>query len=311
MTLSQHCLPIRFQLLALVLGMTSCGACLASDQVFTADYAACAEQTCPPHSLAWSAGEFDQIHLVEGAANTHNLHPQILSAEALAKVLVELRQTRDGEQFRVFNARAAGLFAEGLSTALAKARPQQDLLFLITSKVPTGALIDREFGNSGRAFLDARGLNLIFGEVMVDFIARYEATYSVTHTVRTFDFGSRSRTADVTLSDDRLDHPRRDWVTIPLVTSVDPITGQDRIVPAVAIPHRTAAGPQGADAVPVSPYPRAPDPGTAATIPAPVRGGETETTAERRLQALQRLRQKELLSEQEYQERRRAVLDGL
>jgi len=197
MTSLQRRLPIRFQLLALAVAWAVPTVCPAAGTVFTADYAACAEQTCPPHSLAWSAGEFDQIYLVDGRATVHNLHPQTVAPEALAKALVELRQTRDGEQFRVFDARAAALFAEGLSIALAKALPQQDLLFLITSKVPTGALIDREFGNSGRAFLDARGLNLIFGEVMVDFISRYEATYSVTHTVRTFDFGSRTGTADV------------------------------------------------------------------------------------------------------------------
>ena len=127
-------------------------------------YTACAP--CAPQDLVWAEGEFDQVHLVASTGGA-NLHPQALSSEALSRMLGALQY---GNQ-RLFDDDAAVNMAQGLVKALAKAGPQQEAVFMVTTK-PGGGLFGVKMGNSGRAFIDSHGLNLIFGEAHVDFLVR-------------------------------------------------------------------------------------------------------------------------------------------
>ncbi len=312
-----------WQICGLLGALASTAAAQGAQTVFySTSYVACAEQLCPPHSLAWSSEQFNQIYLVDNGGQPPSLQPLTLSAEALAKVLESLQVTSHGTAATLFDKESAASFARGLSVAFTKATPSQDLLFMITAHVDTGGLLNRQLGNSGRAWLDQKGLNLAFSEVQVDFVGPYEAVRKV----RLFDFGSRQRASAVTLGPDGADHPRPDTAVIGLATQVDPTTGQDLVIPIMAAARERSAAPRAAvsspypmvdaqgrpvsatGAVPVAPAASPASAGTSSVSPAaPI----SADAAERRLQTLQRLHDKGLISDQEYQAKRQQVLDGL
>lgn len=312
---------LRRTLLAIAAGLLLQGSAMAGT-TYMSNYVACDEHLCPPHSLAWSGGDYHQIYLLDTPAATPRLQPLTLAPDELASTLSLLSLATAQGPRRLFDKDAAKAFAKGLSVALAKAGPGQDALFMITSHIDTGGLVDREFGNSGRAFLDAKGLNLIFAETQVDFIGAYLAIRQV----RSFDFGGRGRASAVTLAPDALIHVRPDWVIIPLATSLDTSTGEERVVPTVTAPPKSAAGAKGT-ATQHSPYPPLATPsGSSGTTALPAAAAPAAVpsppparadapmpaeVAERRLQTLQRLRDKGLISEQEFQARRQQVLDGI
>lgn len=231
-------------------------------------YVACA--SCAPQDLAWGEGEFDQVHLVAAPGDARNLHPQAVSVEWLTKALAALR-LGSGNTL-LLDADSAATLAQGLSKALSKAGSQQDAAFMVTSK-PGGGILGTRLGNSGRAFVDARGLNLIVAEAHVEFVGKYRAT----RMERPFDFGSRAKASQVSLAGDGVSRPRNDWVVISLTAPVGAVS-----------------------AAPVSmPAPQA----------SPVERNEQYYQAqEARLKALKRLREQDLIDEQEYQAKRSEIL---
>lgn len=232
-------------------------------------YTACA--SCAPKDLVWGEGEFDQVLLVSAPEGAHNRHPQALPVDWLSQVLAGLRLGKNAEDAApLLDENAAASLAQGLRKALAKADPRQDAVFLITSK-PGGGLLGTRLGNSGRAFVDEHGLNLIFGEAQVEFVGRYRAT----RMERPFDFGSRDKASAVTLAADHAVRRRADWLVFPLTT---------------------AAAPES----------RAPAP---APAPQAVEHDERYYLAqEARLKGLKRLREQNLIDEQEYQTKRSEIL---
>ncbi|HEY0845608.1 MAG TPA: SHOCT domain-containing protein [Noviherbaspirillum sp.] len=259
-----------FAILRAVAGTAACAALLAQPAAAATGtrYVACA--SCAPKDLAWGEGEFDQVHFIAAPADARNLHPQELSVEALAKALAGLRLANSNQP--LFDADAAMTLAQGLAKALAKAGPQQDAGFLVTSR-PGGGVLATRLGNSGRAFVDARGLNLIVAEAHVEFVGKYRAT----RMERPFDFGSRAKASSVSLVADHLVKQRNDWVVVPLNAPA----AADRGVPAPT---------------PVQPA-------------APAERNEQYYQAqEARLKALKRLREQDLIDEKEYQEKRREIL---
>jgi len=238
-------------------------------------YTACA--ACAPQELAWAEGEFDQVHLVAAPPGTRNQHPQVVQTEMLTRTLAALRAGNGTAP--VLDPDAAASLAQGLAKALAKAGPQQDAIFMVTSKTGGGVLGPR-LGNSGRAFVDAEGLNLIFGEAQVEFIGRYRAT----RMERPFDFGNRERPSKVTIAGDNATSRRSDWVVIPLAAAANASAGTPRLTAPVA----PAAAPTA--------------------VPVQARDEQYYLAQEARLKALKRLRDQNLIDEQEYQAKRGEIL---
>lgn len=228
-------------------------------------YTACAN--CSPRDLAWGEGEFDQVHLVASQAGARNLHPANVPVEVLARGLAGLRNGNA----RLFDDDAAATLAQGLSKALAKAGPQQDALFMVTSKI-NGGVLGTRLGNSGRAFVDGEGLNLIVGEAHVEFVGSYRAT----RMERPFEFGSRDKASKVVLSSDNARNRRHDWLIVPLQVS-----SQQPARPAIQEP------------APVAPAQR---------------DEQYYMAQEMRLKSLKRLRDQNLIDEQEYQAKRSEIL---
>jgi hypothetical protein len=209
----------------LLFAFLSAATCFAGAAQYSTNYPACPPRVCSPHALAWSAGEFDQIYLIQQSENSAELRlqPQQLVPEVLAQALRELK---GGEGRPLFDEDGAATFAQGLVITLGalgtpgeqadpKPSSNKDALFLVTTSLGLSGLFGNSLGNSGRAFVDSKGLNLIFGEVGVDFIGPYHGVGKV----RSFEFGSRLKASHVRILVDpggiaRLQ--RSDWIVIPL-----------------------------------------------------------------------------------------------
>ncbi len=258
---------------------------------------------CEAKNLMWSAGQFDQVYLWSGASR--NAHPRNLNVDPLALLLNKISVKAGAKALPILGEDAAQELARGLVTAIARAEPQHDLRFFITSRANGGIFANR-LAHSGTAFLDERGLNLIFGEANADFFQAWKGTRQA----RAFEFGSRTAASKVQLMADGLTQPRGDWVIIPL--------GAPASAPP---PPQTVAGPattQGVgdatvyqsvgNAAPAAAAPVAPAPVAAP----PAKGSEQFFQAqEARLKAIKRLREQNLISEEEYQAKRREILKDL
>jgi hypothetical protein len=272
-------------------------------------YEACPR--CEPKNLAWSAGQFDQIYLIPAVDGARHLQPRALNAEPLAKLLTGLGYQSGGKAHTFLNEESAIDLAKGLVVALGKAGPQQEVAFFITSRGNDGFFATK-VGNSGTAFLDERGLNLIFGEAGTDFFGAYKAT----RIARPFDFGSRAKASKVTLLANGLSQPRADWVIVPLGLTPAAVSAPPQTVgnpaPSQGVSDTRVLQSVGASA----PSPVATPPQPAAAAPAhPVapaaRDEQFYQAQETRLKGLKRLRDQNLISEEEYQAKRKDILSNL
>lgn len=234
-------------------------------------YAAC--PACAPQDLAWSDGEFDQVNLVADTSGGGNLHPQTIPLDVLTKALLTVRYREPGGMVPLLDEEGASNLAHGITKAIAKASPGQEAIFLMTSKM-SGGLFGVKLGNSGRVFVDRNGLNIIVGEAHVEFVAAYRAT----RMERPFNFGSRSRASVVVLETDGLKGPRNDWIILPLATG--------------------GANAQQAQKEPVAAVPVQPV----------VRDEQYYSAQETRLKGLKRVREQNLITEEEYQAKKVEIL---
>ncbi|MEC5215251.1 hypothetical protein RCH09_000181 [Actimicrobium sp. GrIS 1.19] len=268
------------RLLPTLFGLSLLGAApFAGASTEGARYEACA--SCSPRDMAWSEGEFDQIYLTANPGPA-NLQPQELPVDTLSHALLLLKVESKGKPVGLFDDDSASSLARGLALALAKAGPQQDVIFFVVSRGNSGVL-GTKVGTSGRAFIDRTGLNLIVGEAQTDFIGAYRAT----RRAREFNFGSRAKASKVVLSSEGMQHPRTDSV----ILSVTPNTPKNTIL-APAMPTQYQPAPVAA--------------------PLPVaRDDKFYAAQEERLKALKRLRAQDLITEEEYAAKRADILKSL
>ena len=234
------------------------------------NYIACS--ACGYQSLVWSEGEFDQVHRVANGGAEGNVHPQTLAVDGLGKALLKLHIKSGGTAaLAMLNPESASSLARGLSAGLSKATAQQDVLFFATSG-QGGGLFANKLGNSGRAFVDSHGLNLIFGEVAVDFVGAYRGTKKP----RSFDFGSRASASGVAVELNGLSQPRNDWVIIPLAS----LRAGEPQAASLPAPAQQAA----------------------------VRDEQYYVAQEMRLKGLKRLHEQKLITDEEFQAKRGEIL---
>jgi hypothetical protein len=168
-----------------------------------------------------------------------------------------------------------------LVKALGLASSGNDIVFAITGTHGVTGLFQSESVTTGRAFISSGKLNMIFGLAQVNF----EDELLGNHTLRPFTPGSRMRVinTDTALEGShwREGAPgREDWQVIALEPSAPPTSKNDaRIRPTDARPARPATTP--------------------------------ESAIEQRLEILERLKQRGLVTDQEYREKHRAILKEL
>jgi hypothetical protein len=248
-------------------------------------YEACS--SCAPKDLAYSAGEFDQVHWVAAESGATNRQLVSLSVEAVSKMLQQVQVQEGNKELALLEEDGAQSLAAGIVAAMNKAASQQDAIFLITNRMATGFVSGKQ-GNSGRAFVTEQGLNIIFGEAHVEFFNAYRAA----RMMHKFEFGSRKQASKVVLKSNYLVAGRKDWLVFPL---------QAQPVPSAIAPAVQYVG--AAPAAVLAPAPVAPA--------APATVEQNFAAQEARLKGLKRLREQNLITEEEYQAKKRDILKDL
>ncbi len=198
-----------------------------------------------------------------------------------AALRLALATLRSGAGQAVFLADQLDQLAVPLSAALGAAAPGQDVAFAAAAVPPGLRLTSSQTVTSGRLFVADGKLNMAFGLVQSPFdLERLSRLPS-----KVFTTGSRLGTAgqgEVGGGAWRPARPGRgDWLALPL----DSLTA----LPAASVPALSPA----------------------VVSPAAVAPALAHSDTERRLATLARLRQQGMVSEEEFQEKRRAILKDL
>ncbi|MES2932762.1 MAG: SHOCT domain-containing protein [Pseudomonadota bacterium] len=288
----------RFTALVLSIGFFS-GSALAAQPNYLDEYSACAD--CKRYSAVWRSGEFDQMYFATDTTPGVNLHPISVPVDLLTRAFSLLKyKTRTGSTESLLGELGAISLAKGLTTALTTAKANDDVTFMVVTKSDSGlsGLFASAVGNSGRAFVDQNGLNIIFGEAHVEFVGRYRSESRV----RSFNFGSRSKASTVAVSAEGLTQNRSDWVIIPANLLqrgglLSNFSGAAELLPQHVPGLQTLQAAPAAAPIGVLPQ------------PGPLGRDENYFRAqEERLKTLKRMRDQDLIADDEYQLKRKEIL---
>lgn len=250
--------------------------------------------------------EYVRIERVDGIAESRNSHPVNLSPQEIRVALSEIQVRRDKKPPKpMFETEELDRISGPISKALAEAGPREDVTFAVMSKKGFIGFLNPQLVTSGRAFYTGRRLNVIFGLVHREF----EDEFKATGYLKAFTPGSRSkqRKADVVVVPARYMEftraGRNDWIEI------DPQAWSGMAGAAtIASPEPSVSTePERAAAEPFSTAPATESTAAVAVDPGASRDGGIEE----RLELLKRLYDKALITEPEYQEKRRAILEDL
>jgi hypothetical protein len=245
--------------------------------------AAAAEQT------QWKISNFTWVKRVPAEPGAPaNAHPAALPEAALQAMLAPIQVKDGGKDVPLFGKDDLKDLPKALREAFALARPGEDLVLVSTNKHGYGTLagfLERATGLTARLFVQDGALNLIVHDARLDFLDRY----LIDNLQPTFAYGSRKTASAEVLQAPQATRLRADWLAIPLVAAP---------APAATVPAAVSVAPAA--------------PPKAAPEPAPVaRDSAFFETQTRRLKVLKQLREENLISEAEYQEKREAILKTL
>jgi hypothetical protein len=227
---------------------------------------------------SWQLHEFTRIELVPREAGAEpNQHPATFTPDTLRNQLARVRFVGpNGARVALFSTDELAELAPVLSQAFERAGPADDVL-LLSSARREGGVLGSPMALTARLFVQGGNLQFIVHGARVDFYDVYRGT----RTPPRFVFGSRSAAGSVTLEAADATNRRADWLSIP--------------TPVVA------AAPAAAPAPAAQPAP----------APAPAKAADRSDDLERRLETLKRLREKNLITEDEYQQKRKELLQQL
>lgn len=237
-----------------------------------------------------------RIERSEAPGQGGNSHPVALDPAQLRSALAKLKVKgglSDGDP--VFSDAELDEIVPPLVSALAKAKPGEDVTFAVSGKRGALGAIQGRSVTSARMFYRNGQLNVIFGLVHNPFEQQLQAT----GWLRPFTPGKRDAPLDASIAIDPIGarHAaagRRDWV----------VFGEEALAAG-------RAGEPAGRAGTATPAPGAPAGAVAPAGTAPAQPLTTDTQyqeVERRLKVLNRLKENGLISEEEYREKRRAIL---
>jgi hypothetical protein len=259
-----------------------------------------AEATKPgPGQRVWRIREFTTVALApREAGSAQNRQPVQLPADGLRQQLALVQSVgRPGAAQPLFAADELAELVEPLAQALERAGPDDDVLLVSASRRDGGVLV-APTAVTARLFVQGDRLQLIVHDARLDF---YD-TYRGTNVAPRFTFGSRAAAGEASLRSTGASNARADWLSIPLRLAAPPAAPA---APAVL----TGVAPAAAAPVPV-PLP-APVPATQPPAPRKPLDAAGAEDLERRLETLKRLREKALITEEEYQKKRQEILQLL
>jgi len=213
------------------------------------------------------------VRLQAAESDAKNAQPVSVSAERLRLLLASVKvKDGHGEVVLLFADAEVERLAEPLSKALRLADVRQDIVFFSSERRGEGLFAPR-LGIAGRIFHADDAIQIIFGAARLDFADQLRAT----NVMPPFSFGGRAAPSEVDVGAERAAHPaggaRRDWLV-----------------------WHTAEEPQA---------------GSSSEEGQASKDDRFSQQQEQRLRLLQRLREQGLITDQEYQEKKREILRGL
>lgn len=256
------------------------------------------------HRRVWTVREFTEIRLVpRESAAPRNHHPAVYTPEQLRRWMETITFARDGRHEPLFGADELAELPGPLAQALASASPDDDVILLSTSR-RDGGVLATPLGLTARLFVQPAGaLNLVVHDARLDFYNAYRGSKMLPE----FAFGSRERAGAVRLASSAGEGRRGDWLAFR-GTPGAPAAADGRLQGGAGAAN---AGPGGAAVESAGASGAA---SRAAPAPTPAGGGRDARfyeEQEQRLQALKRLRERDLISEEEYRSKRKEILDAL
>jgi len=272
--------------------------------------------------VIWEAGKNVFIKYAEQDKSNFgkNDHPVVLKVEEISKalgflkILEKNRAASDKELKSVFTVEQIDILSQNLAKGLAKAKPNQDINFALEKSFSKffGLRSNRLFV-AGRAFYKDEKLNIIIGDYDRTAEAGFEAAYDPTHmgiVAYHFDHGRRTKSskgfkkpiiAVQGIENKQLKKTRRtDWIVIDLklVSEASDLRARIHKTEEQARKRKELKELLGSEeASPSHP---------AAAVPA------TATRSfEERLTTLNQLRDKGLISDEEYAMKRKQILEDL
>lgn len=236
----------------------------------------------------WQIREFTRVELAPREAGAEpNEHPASLSAEALREQLARVRfAARNGSQPLLTADELADLVGP-LSQALQRAAPADDVLLLSSARREKG-ILGAPTAVTARLFVQGGQLQLIVHDARFEFFDAYRGT----NVTPRFRFGSRSAAGAVSLEGANALNRRADWLSLAAQPSAPAAAAQEKNL------ERSPAREQ--EKVQEKTQEKAQE-----------KGQEKGQDIERRLETLKRLRDKNLISEDEYQQKRKDLLQQL
>ncbi|MDE2626162.1 MAG: SHOCT domain-containing protein [Burkholderiales bacterium] len=244
-----------------------------------------------PGQRLWPIGEFTMVRLVaREAGSSPNQQPVQLQPEVLRQQLALVQSIgRSGPQ-PLFAPDELASLVEPLVQAFGRAGANDDVLLLSASRRDSGVLM-APTAVTARLFVQGGELQLIVHDARFDF---YD-TYRGTHVAPRFTYGSRTAAGEAVIRSAGASNRRPDWLSIPLHMAAAPAaTPAPMSAAPAALPVPPSAPPQAAPA----PAPKPLDAAGAADI-------------ERRLETLKRLHDKGLITDDEYRQKRKEILQLL
>jgi hypothetical protein len=247
----------------------------------------------------WQIDEFTAVRVVRKEAGAPaNQHPAALNGGSLRAQLAGVEAVLRRGVEPLFDSAELDQLVPVLVKALALAGPDEDIQLVSTARRGGGALAS-PMAVTGRLFVHGDALQLIVHDTRLDFLMNSR----MSRTAPRFDYGSRGRAGADTLRSPAGPGRRSDWVSFPMSNLTGPaVVGVTTAAPA---PAARPVTPVAATVAPAAALPPAAAP---APPGSPVAIGEE---IEQRLTTLKRLRDKGLITEEEYQQKRRELLQRL
>ena len=246
-----------------------------------------------------------------------NQHPVAIDPAALRALLARV-QLAGSRSEALFNAAELDEIVPPLAKALAQATPEQDVSFAVAGQHGLMGPLALRVVTTARVFWSDGTMNLIFGFVRREVEAQFRATgYQIG-----LEPGRRAEPVDRAVrltATPGATSRRADWLVLdPAATprAAAP-TAAPPPTPAIVVPAPAAAPATVPPAPPpavAAPAPGAAPPPPAAAAPLPARPTDADAlyrNVTERLKALQKLRDSGVITEQEYQDKRREILKSL
>lgn len=246
-----------------------------------------------------------------------NEHPYAIEPATLRAALAALTLT-EGSNAPVFGDDQLAELVAPLAQALGRATAEQDVTFAVPGRHGFAGPLAARSITTARVFRRDGRLQVIVGLLRTPFESQYRATgYLIP-----FEPGQRSepvsRDTRIGIAPAAGRSVRADWVALDLAAV--PVAAAPASVPAApagtAAPATTGTAPAPAAARPAAtaPAPAASTPAAPAAAAAEQSAPDADALAQRtgeRLKALKKLRDQNLISEQEYQAKRAQILKDL